>query len=123
MKCSFTILAAQSADRMIIYYPQKSTIRLVWKRTTLRFSVDEFRDLACSLEKSLSQIVDITEGSIQLSRCEDGTYELRVEDTWLHLAPIDYWMFGSMLEIASRQLTHGRHDTPRSWSSSEFYWN
>ncbi len=106
MSVQVHLLAVHGNDQMVVYYPDSSVVRLVSKRTTLRFTSDEFHSLIVAFEWSHSAL-DVTDGAVRLTQHEEGDYELSIGEVCLRLPLVDYLMLGRTLEGAWHRLAHG----------------
>lgn len=100
----FQLLAAQANDQMVVYYPEHRTVRVVWKRVSLRLKVDEFRSLMVVFEQCRRGLVDANDGVIRLAQHDAGCFELMIEEATVRLFPMDYWLLGQLLEVAWHRL-------------------
>jgi hypothetical protein len=101
----FTILASIDDLHFVAACPH-GVAHLTWENATLRFTLDEFRALACLVERTITaraQVV-LTDGNLSVAWQPLDRCELRVGPVALRLPPADFRKLAATLQEAKRRL-------------------
>jgi len=101
----FTILASIDDLHFIAACPH-GVAHLTWENATLRFTLHEFKAMACLVERTIAARVPIvlTDGNLSVAWQPLDRSELRVGPAALRLPPADFRRLAATMQEAKRRL-------------------
>ncbi len=101
----FTILARIDNLHFIAACPH-GVAHLTWENATLRFTLDEFKALACLVERTITARTPVvmTDGNLSVAWQPLDRCEIQVGPAALRLPPADFRRLASTIQQAKRRL-------------------